>query len=298
MSWLTLVLGVAIIWGAGNLIDKFVSDHEVGDPFIEVGLAGLVMFTIFTAAAFYNTSTSDIFSHSPIIPIITGVIYTLAIVSYYAGIKREEVSRFIPVLSLVPVIITIFAFFFLGESFSWPVYIGIFMTVFGAVLISLEDPLHHITQVQSKVAIFLGLLCSILIAARDVIFKFLSNDFTFWFILFWVGIGGLFTVLIFLIAKSKKLTKSKKGFVHLLGMGAVKAIGYLLFAQAITIGPVSLVAATLKVKSLLVFFGSTLISKYHPEIIHEKLDKKILFQKITATLIIISGVMLIKLFSI
>ena len=229
--------------------------------------------------------------------LISGVIYGLARLTYYTGLKYEEVSRFIPLLAMGPIFVTIYSYFFLGISFVWQIYLGIFLVILGAVLVSLKNPLDFKHSFQSKTAVILGILAAFFYAVKDVSTKIASNSITFWPLIFWIGVGFMLISLLMVADKINKLNNNTKALRHLAGVGALKAIGYFVFTKAITLGPVALVVTMLQIKSLFVFIGSTLISRYHPEIIHEKLDKKTLLQKGAATIIIIAGVSLVKLFS-
>lgn len=297
MNWILFVLLAVLIWAISNLIDKFVEDHEVGDSILSAGIVDLTGSLLFIFVPIVFTSTQEIFSSFSWLALISGVIYGLARLTYYTGLKYEEVSRFIPLLAMGPIFVTIYSYFFLGISFVWQIYLGIFLVILGAVLVSLKNPLDFKHSFQSKTAVILGILAAFFYAVKDVSTKIASNSITFWPLIFWIGVGFMLISLLMVADKINKLNNNTKALRHLAGVGALKAIGYFVFTKAITLGPVALVVTMLQIKSLFVFIGSTLISRYHPEIIHEKLDKKTLLQKGAATIIIIAGVSLVKLFS-
>lgn len=300
MSWLLLVLLAALIWSLSNLSDKFIEDHEVESSALSAGVVNLTNSLFFIFVPLFFVSFDELTSGFSWLTLIAGIIYGTSRLFYFSGVKREDVSRFIPLLALIPVFVTIYSFLFLGESFSSTVYIGITMTISGAILISLEDPIHTLKKFQSKVAVVAGIAAAVLLASKDISIKIISSNMNYWSIIFWLGVG-LLLVSLLLITKGLKDKNLKNinymGINHLIVSGSFKAVGSFLFTKAITIGPVSLVSTVVKVKPMLVFIGSTLLSRYHPEIIHEKLKRQTLIQKIAAMVVIIIGVGLVKIYS-
>lgn len=78
--------------------------------------------------------------------------------------------------------------------------------------------------------------------------------------------------------------------------GLVSGIAQSSFFLAVSLGSVILVSTITKTRFLLIFFAATAISRLHPEIMHEPLDRKILVQKLLATLMIIIGVTLASIY--
>ncbi|MFP4045548.1 MAG: EamA family transporter [Candidatus Aenigmatarchaeota archaeon] len=294
MIWVSLTFLAAFIWTLTDLLGKFVVDKEEKDTFLDSGITGLSMSALFILLPL-AWGKVEIFS--PLLPAIAaGGFYVLALASYYSGMSKEEVSRFSPTLSVSTVFIAILAFLILGEQFTAPVYLGIISTVLGAFLISLDDPQKSLEKMTSRKAFYLAALAALLFALRDISLKLASNQISFWSIPFWIGTGSLVVSLSFLIGKKPDLRRKENGRGHLALMGLLSAAGYFVFSRAVSIGPVSLASAVLRVKVFLVFFLSTVIARLHPEIIQEQLNKKTILQKAVATGLIFSGVILIQLF--
>ena len=300
MNWLLLVLLSALIWAIANLSDKFIEDHEIEDSILSSGVVDLITAVFFIIIPFFFVPASKLIASFSLSAFLAGILYGNARIFYFSGIKREEVSRFVPLLALIPVFVTIFSFLFLDEAFSWIVYLGIALTILGALFISLEDPLHSLRKFQSKYAVLFGVIAEIFLASKDVLIKITSGTIAYWEIIFWLGVGLLpiSLILLFKELKLKKINKiNKQGIRNLIISGSLKALGSFLFTKAITLGPVALVSTIVKVKPVLVFLGSTIISKFHSEIIHEKLKTKTILQKALATVIIVFGIILIRLYS-
>ncbi|MFB6242434.1 MAG: EamA family transporter [Candidatus Nanosalina sp.] len=188
------------------------------------------------------------------------------------------------------------AFFFLGEKFSIPVYLGILSTVIGSILISLENPLESLKSFESKKGLALAVAAAVLFASKDLVFKYLVSGGGFWSIIFWTGVGGMcYTVFSLLLERKHLESGFPKGSKHMTFIGTLNSLAYYVFAAALVYGPVWLASAVAKTSSLFVFAGSLFISKFHPDIIHEELDRGVILQKILATLLILGGVVAIQL---
>lgn len=291
MLWILFTVIAAVIWTFVDLLNKFVLDKEMGDGILAAGTAGISQFL--PTALIPLLFTEVVFSPEVAIPsLMVGVFYAGGILNYYLGIGKEEVSRFIPALSATTIFTTIMAFFIIGESFTAPVYVGIIAVVAGAILISM-DSLNHF---QSLKGLVFGIVAAALFASRNISLKIATSGASIWQILFWVGVGGSLTSITFLLLRKSELKESISGDKHLFEIGILCAIAYFAFANAIYLGPVSLASALLKIKIFLIFVGSTLISRIHPEIIYEKINRKTALQKIIAIVLVITGVVLIQLY--
>lgn len=289
MLWVFYTILAAVLWTFMDLFSKFILDKEIGDPLIAGALSGIPTFAVLILISFiFLKSMPSPSGH--LVSFAAGVFYAGANLLYYSGIQKEEITRFIPTLSFTTIFTIIFAFFLVDESFSLPVYIGIFSIVLGAILISMKNKKHF----QSFAGFIFAVACAMFFALRNTFLKLATNTFSLWNVTFWMGIGGLLISSIFFAGRLKKVDwKATTGEKHLIVSGFLFPFGYIAYAIAISIGPVSLASAVLKIKILLIFAGSTLISRLHPEIIHEKMGRYTLLQKLIAGFMIIAGVIVI-----
>ena len=295
MLWVYFTFFATLIWSFVELFDKFVVDQEVSSPELATALSSLPFFMFFIVSALLvgNISITGTVVWAGV---LAGVIYYLGLKTYYEGIQMEDVSRFIPTLSFSTVFIVVVAYIFLGERFSPIVYTAVLSILVGSILISLENPLESLKSFQSKKGMALAASAAILFASKDLIFKYLVSGGGFWSIIFWTGIGGLsYTVFSLFMEKEKLVNRDPRGFHHLIVIGVLNAFAYFSFAAALRTGPVSLASALTKSASMFVFAGSLFLTKFHPEIIEEEIDRETLLQKLLATVLIITGVVIIQL---
>lgn len=296
MDWLLFGLGAAFFWSFVALLDKFIVDREAESPLIDGIINAL---GIFVTLLVFSFATADIATSSYNIAIsaLAGFLYVSAIVVYFAGIKLEEVSRFDPIMSMDVVFILILSSFFLNEVFRLPTYAGIFLTLGGAFLISLENPLKSLKEFDSKSGVFLAMAAAFIYAVREVILKSVLSGVSEITVIFWMAVGGGIASLFVLATQHSKLREqSFSGIEHLLLSGVFTAGGFIFFIKAVSLGPVALVSTITKTRYLAIFAGSALLTRYHPEILHEELDRKIILQKTFAITMIVAGVALIAFY--
>lgn len=209
---------------------------------------------------------------------------------WFSGVSEEEVSRFVPVMSSDVAFIALLSFIFLHNSFPLPVYGDMALTVVGCILISLEDPIESLSNFKSKWALFAALASAFTYSVREVFFQHHSVGFDIWTILLYYGIAGSFFSTLLLFRCREDLGDMMKGVEHMILSGLVSGSSQAFFFLAISLGAASLVSTVTKTRFLMIFLGATLISRIHPDIIHEPLEKRILIQKLIATLMIFIGV--------
>lgn len=287
--WIILSAISALGWALIVLLDKFVVDSEIDSA---MGTGGLhAMFNSLMVAAIsvyfggFNLNMSIAAAG-----LVLGLLYVIANYFWFTGVGDEEVSRFAPVLSFDIVFIAVLSLIFLQESFSLPVYGGMIITVAGCILISLEDPAESLSNLKSKWALFAALASAFVYSVREVFFKHVSSGLEIWTLLFYFGVFGMIFSSYFIYASRDKLKGNLEGLELMILSGLISGVAQAVFFVAVSIGPVSLVSTITKTRFLVIFAGATLISRLHPEIIHEPLEKKILIQKLIATALIISGV--------
>ncbi len=294
MNWVLYAFGAALFWSLNILFDKYVVDHEIKDYILTTVMCS---FSAFLVIGFFSGFMGGRISEVTPVHISLGLLYTLALMAYYSGIGREDVSRFAPTLAVDTLFITFFSFLFLGERFSLPVYGGVISVVAGAFLISLDDPVHSLKKFQSKNGVMLAVAAALIFASRDVIFKFSLSNSSYWTALLGMSIGGMISALVLTVYRRRRVIKSSnKGLEHLLIIGVTTALGYICFALSINTGPVSLASAVIKSLNIIIFAAATAIQKLHPEVVDEDTGKKVLIQKSAAITLIITGLLLIQLY--
>jgi drug/metabolite transporter (DMT)-like permease len=293
--WMIFAFAAALGWAFVILLDKFVVDSEIDDA---MGTGGLhAFFNSLSVAVIAYFIGGLVFDISTVIAgLVVGGLYVVANYFWFAGVGSEEVSRFAPVLSFDIVFISILSFIFLGEVLTLIAYAGVALTVLGCVVISLEDPLHSLRKIKSSWGLTAALASAFAYSIREVIFKHASTGIEIWPLLFYTGLAGMLFSTPLIYRSREAIMQNTEGLELMTISGLVSGIAQSTFFLAVSLGSVILVSTITKTRFLLIFFAATAISRLHPEIMHEPLDRKILIQKLLATLMIIIGVTLASIY--
>ncbi|MFB6115931.1 MAG: EamA family transporter [Candidatus Nanosalina sp.] len=288
--WMFLAAGSALGWAFVVLLDKFVIDSEIDNA---MGTGGIHALFNCLAVAAVSLLVGGISFSLPVLGagLVLGVLYVLANYFWFSGVGDEEVSRFAPVLSFDVAFIAVLSFIFLQQSFTLPVYAGMALTVLGCVLISLEDPMESFSRMKSKWALMAALASAFTYSVREVFFQHVSAGFDIWTLLFFYGATGSLFSLVLVYRAREDLTGRIEGLEHMILSGLISGGSQSAFFLAVSLGSASLVSTITKTRFLVIFFAATAISRLHPEIIHEPLERRVLVQKLVATVMIITGVL-------
>jgi len=289
--WITYTFAAIILWTIVELIDKFVVDFEIHDPIVATVICGITTFLIFQMFALMFGNFSGLDLKIILISIFVGVLYNLSTWFYYIGVQKEDLSTFIPLLSISPLFVVPLAYVFFDEVFSKLTYFGIVLIVIGAILISFKKA----SKSKLSSALIFASYIAVLYAIRSVLIKYATTLADLWALMFWIGFGGIIVSLFMYIVHTRKVEHgiSKKGILHLLISGLFTALGFLAGFFAIAKGPVTLVSALFNAQPLLVFFSVIVLGALYPNVILERMDKQTMFKKFIAIVLITVGALLI-----
>ena len=285
MLWLIFSLSALFLWAIVNILDKHVLSTELKDPRLSTAVVGLVTYGLFfVLSIFYGDF--KITNSALMAVVLTGaLVYPLAIWLYYYVMRKMEVSRFVPILSLEPLLIAVLVFTFLGERLNEMTYGAIVVMVLGAILVSWKRGRKH-----GALLTFIGVLAMALFSLRNVLldYAFIGNGY--WAVMFWFSLSGFIACLILFAFSYRHLHgEPAEGARHLVLSGFLSALGLLAFAKAMTLGSVTLSTAILSTKPLLVFLMVTILSFVSPRFVRESHDRKQILQKFIGTVLILLG---------
>ena len=288
MEWIYFTLAAMLLWTVVNIFDKYIISHELRDPMMVTTVFGFVIYLVFIIASFIFDGAQVLDTEVKLASMFAGVFYSVALWFYYYVMKREEVSKFVPILSLEPFIIMILAYFLFDEKFKILNYMGVVLIVIGAIVISIQK---HKQKIKHKHLIFFALFSVFLFTARNILFKFATGDPSdFWAVMFWSGVGGIIVPILLFIFHHPHLRKQGwEGVYHLSFNALLSGIALIFFTKAIATGTVSLAAALLATKPMLVFLVATFLSFFHPKIMRERITKPVLIKKTIAIILIVAG---------
>ncbi len=293
MLWALLSVLASLCWALANVTDKFILSHWVKRPIVSLLALGMVSLL---AAALVGL-THPIGALTPfqlLMAAVAGTAYITSSLFYFEAVKREEISRVVPLIYLYPLFVAGLAAVFLGEVFTTAKYVGVFLLVLGAVLVSNRDHL----RIKSRKAAGFAVLSALASAVDVVALKYLLAYTDFWTAFFYGALGGLPLLLPLFALHGHKLARTLKtrGPKVALALGAsetLNELGSLLFILATSTGYATLTSALGTVQPFFTLLLGIGLAKAFPGAIRENLDHGILRKKFLAICLVFAGVLLI-----
>jgi drug/metabolite transporter (DMT)-like permease len=299
MNWFFIALGASLVHSLANFVDKIIlqkyfKNFNVLVFLLYSTLTSLILlpfFLLMTGRGVFAISTFDI-----LLLLMSGVCLASALYFYVSSLAREDTSTIVPFLQLIPVCSYILSGLILGEILSKIQFIGSLIIVFGISILSIEVEeekkikfRHQIVMAMIAVAVFISL--------SGVLFKFVASNNDFWLSNFWEFVG--FTIVglgIFVINKkdrnifltSVRTDKNKITFAILISE-CLTLSGNLLLNYALLFAPIALVRVVESYQLVFVFTIGMILTKFLPNIIHERLKWRHFLQKILSIIIVIIG---------
>ena len=198
--WIYFVLISSFIWSVTSLIDKIIiSKGHIKNPVVYLltnALMNLLIIFVLPFAGFGHLKAADIF-----IAIISGAVFSAAIVIYYKCVEFDEISKIVILFQLGPVFVLVLSFLFLGEALTKKHIIG-FLFLLGAGLIvsykkSKKSPKPGKVFHYMLVSMFLS---SVALVASKHIF----NVTSFWSAFLWLRAAQFCALGVLLVPSIRK----------------------------------------------------------------------------------------------
>ncbi len=288
MSWIVYSLMAALIFSIVNTIDKFILNRIAKHPIIPIMILGGV--GLFSAAVvFFVKGYSVLPLWLLILNLFGGICYILGNLFYFQAAKLEEISRVVPLLKLVPLCLLIPGVLFLGEVLTFQKYIGIFLLVSGAMLISLKG-----FKLQLNRSFWLMILSVVSFSIYLALTKYLLIDVDFWTVFSYNRIGGIFVLipiywLHFYKLKETIQENGWKGLAIISSSEALNVLAVLFVTLAASVGYITLVESMLSLQSLFLLIITVFLSVFFPRIIQEEVDKQVILMKLLAVSSMVLG---------
>jgi drug/metabolite transporter (DMT)-like permease len=216
------------------------------------------------------------------------------------AMKKEDISRIMPLEATARRLRGYHGSMFLGESLSYTQLAAILIVVLGAVLISFKRSDSGSSRFHAA-SFFLLICSSLLYAASDVV-----NKYTLDYISYWnsASLNFLLTSVVFvIICLRRDVLRQLMQVPHpwrtsalvILNQSAA-IVSTIIGCWAIQNGPVSLASTIFNSKPLFVFVYAALLARLAPGFLLEfKTDRRGMIIKIIATLMVVGGIALIFL---
>ncbi len=296
-NWIYFVLISQFIWAVCVVIDKVViSKNHIKNPAVYIVLNGLMNIFLIFLLPFVSFEPLKLIDF--LIALFAGIMLSAAVTIYYKAVQYDEVSRIKVMDQMTPIFVLIFSFLFLEEILTRNHLIGFLLLLGAGIIISYQ-------KIESKFklskAFYYMLISTFLASFYYISAKHIFNVTSFWSAFLWLRLASfsaLFVLFVPSIRKEafqtfknmKNKVKGLLGFKMMIDFSAFIFAGY-----AILNGPISLVTVLgNSINPLFVFVFTLFISIYLPKIVKEETDKKSIFTKVLAIVLIIIGIIFIN----
>lgn len=296
MTWVVVALSSTALFALVTVLDKKLVVSYFPNATLFNLTFGLLQFVI--SAFFFVVLVPAAGLDMAGVPwaVASGFAWALALLLFFHGLRLEEVSRATPIQMTSPVFASLLAVTFLGESLSWTQWLAVLVVVAGAALVTARPSGRGISIARGR-ALLILLAAAFVLGCAYVLNKEATNNANVWTVQA-VRAAGMGTGMLLMTARPgvirqlpTVLLNPRAMRLFLITEGLLAPIASLLFVLALSLGPVSLVSATMSSRPLFVFALRVLLSTSFWNVLNEPMDRATLGLKVVSTMLVVVGVL-------
>ena len=292
--WALVALASTVCFAGVSILDKYVLDRRL--PSVVSFYAWITLNHIVYVVILLGVTGIpwDGPADKLLIAFLSGLSLGAGFLCFFLGLKLEEASRAIAVTQVFPVYVALLAVAFLGESLNPVQWVALLLIVIGAMQVSLRGGSGHMLPRLSRGLPFL-LVAGIGEGVGFFAIKYAMEGLSLWTVIAFQQMGLLLAFGLFSRPRAwRELAQALRNRKFLLlmvsGEGALPFMSIALSLWAVSLGPVSLVAALLATRPLAVFVGSSILSRKQWRIMEESLSPASLALKgLSITMIVVGA---------
>src|SRR3989344_1204751 len=293
LLWLVIVIASYLFFGLASFGDKLVLNRSP-NPKLYTFYVGALSSLAVVLIPFIGFQVPDAVSFFWIF--LTSLAFVMGLYMLYSAVATFDVSRVAAIVGAIqPILVLILSWFFWGSgALTFNNILAFSILFLASIVISFDKKLE-----LNKRLLILSMITSLLVALGLVFMKMVFLRQAFLQGTLWIGICNMLLVLtFFFIPGFAKEVFSKQGAPDKktlsLGLLAQLAGGAANLSQnfAIFLAPVSSLAIINALKGIQYFFlflATLYFSLFFPNILRERISKKIIIQKSIAILLIMLG---------
>ncbi|MFC2021681.1 EamA family transporter [Chloroflexota bacterium] len=299
MDWTSTAILSAVTFGVVGIIDSHLLSKRMPSLRAFLLLVGVIHLMYAWLLFYLFPLPEGISTGLVLVALASGMLRTAAVTIMLYNLKREEVSRVIPIVYTYPIFVAIMAVPLLGEHLSYSAWLAIIIVVAGAVTVSLKQSPSGSTTWLGKVTLLL-FSSSLLLAMADITSKYVLASISFWN-LFWLSafcMSGTFLIISVRPSVLKQLihVKQRNSAIALLIFNEFLApVAIILALWSIERGPVSLVSTITSSRPMFVVMFALILSRIFPGFLKWQYGKGILALRLIGTTMIVGGIATIYL---
>jgi len=299
LNWTSIAVLSAVIIAWVNIVDGHLLSKRL--PGLRTFLLPLgIIHLIYGLLLFYLFPLPEGVSPGTLlVAVASGIFRTAAIIIMLYYLKREEVSRVVPVVFTYPIFVAIIAVLLLGETLGYLQWLAVIIVVAGAVTLSVrQSPFGSTTRLDKSFLLLLG--ASLLFALADIASKYALAYISFWNMtcLTVFCLSGIFLLVSLRPEVLRQLTgmERRNSTLGLIAFNETLApVASVLSFLALQTGPVSLVSTIIGSRPIFVLIFALVLSRFFPDFLVWQARRWMLALRLMATAMIVSGIAIIYL---
>ncbi|MFH0941766.1 MAG: EamA family transporter [Chloroflexota bacterium] len=299
VNWFTTALLSAALLGAVNIFDSHLITRRMPSLrayMLPISLLALCLGVIFL---FLFPMPAGLGAGTLALAITSAIIRSASAYLLLVALKREEVSRVIPVASTFPIFVALAAVPLLGETITGLKWFAITIVVAGAVMVSLrERPGRNLARLSPAFFQLIG--SSLLMAAANVTSKDVLDRLSFWnlYAITVLCMGAMFLIISARPAVLRELAampRKASSLALVMANNLMVVAAMVAFFWSLEHGPASLVSTITSSRPVFVFVYAFLISRFSPSFLEWQYGRRMLALRLLAITMICGGIIIIYL---
>jgi len=287
--WIAVAIASAAVTGAVSIIDSHLISKRMPSFFsfltpigVVHAMLGLVVLSLFPLPAGVEGNTL-------LVAVASSIARVAGALLMLRTMRSEEVSRIMPVTNTFPIFVAILAVPLLNEQLAWLQWLAIFITVGGAVLISVRWGTGE-RGVHLRRSFTTLMVSSVLFGVANIGSKYALEQISFWNM---YGINSACLGVMFLLVSVRPATlraiRDMAGRNRALGLMMVNECLFYPFLLGNRTGS-GISGIT---RPAFVFVYAMVVSQFFPAVLNERLSRGIVTTKVVSIGLIIGGVVLL-----
>lgn len=292
-AWVLYSLLASISIAVVSVIDKSVLSNWMADARGSFFAFSLIE-TLSGAAALLALGVPVLPPALLAVALASGAALSFSTLCYFRAIQVEEISRVVPLYSLSPLFVAVFAAVFLHEVFPPMKYAGVLLIVVGALLLSLKR-LRGFRFGKGMAWMFLSIL---LVTLGAIASKYMLDRVDPWTLFAYGKLGTFFAGAPFAASGYRAFASAFRTHgprvAIFTGLSeGITSVTTIFFLYAGSTGYITLVNALVATQPFFLLLFTAILTRYWPKVIHEELDGKLLARKLVAILCLFAGAWII-----
>lgn len=299
MSWANSAILAAAVLAAVNVIDSHLISRRLPSIWAFLLPVGVIAIFYGVLTLLLEPCPEGVGAGPVLIAIGSSVLRSMGVMAFLYAMRKEEVSRIIPVVNMHPVFVAMMAVPLLDEKLAALEWLAVVITVAGAVLISVRTDVGTGKRFSRMMILpFLSALC---MASANLTSKYALEDISFWNMyaigaIVWGAVAAGVSARPSVIPQLRGIRRPWSTWIILVLNETLAPVAIILLFWSIERGPVSLVSTIAGTQPVFVFIFAVLLGWVSSRALLEmRMSRQTIVRRFLATAMIFAGVALIHL---